>query len=198
MKKRILLHACCAVCTAGVYEQLKNDFEINLFCYNPNIAPKTEHDRRLNELLNYCDKIGVEVIIGDYSWQEEHDFWLRLIKGKEAEPEKGLPAEFGYKWQAGKRCQICYKMRLEAPAAVATEINKHHKNEFDYFAAELSISPHKDAEKMNQIGQKLAKKYGIKYLDSDFKKNDGFKIASEISKKENLYRQNYCGCEFSK
>lgn len=210
MKQKILLHACCAPCTAGVYDELIQNYDVILFWYNPNIFPKTEHDRRLNELLNFCDTKNIKILVGDYSWEEENDFWLKKIKGLENEPEKG------------KRCEICYKMRLEAVAVVAEQTNEHHKNEFDFFATTLSISPYKDAETINRIGEKIAsgchsefiseshrasnkipkqvrndKGNPLKYFSADFKKNDGAKLASKISKELNLYRQNYCGCEFS-
>lgn len=183
-KKKILLHACCAPCTAGVYEQIKTDYDVILFWYNPNIFPKAEHDRRLNELLNYCDKENIKIIYGDYSWKDEHNFWLEEIKGLENEPEKG------------KRCEICYKIRLEATAATASQINDHHKK-YDLFGAELSISPHKNSAMINQIGKELSIKYGIDFFEANFKKNDGFLKASKKSKELNLYRQTYCGCEFS-
>ncbi len=198
-KKQILLHACCAVCTAGVYYQLKDNFNLTFFWYNPNIFPKAEHDRRLTELLNFCDKLNIKIIVGDYDWEEEHRYWRKIIKGLEKEPERG------------KRCKICYQMRLEATAIVAAQSNNHHAGGFDCFGAELSISPHKDAELINKIGseveqkvhstrQSLAQNAGqrIKYLPSNFKKNGGFQKSSEISKKHKLYRQNYCGCEYSR
>jgi len=197
-KKKILLHACCAPCTAGVYNQLKNDFDVRLFWYNPNIFPKAEHDRRLTELLNFCDKLGIKIIIGDYFWQEEHKYWLKKTKGLENEPERGLPAKPGYAWQAGRRCKICYRMRLEATAAVAQQINNHHSNSFEHFGAELSVSPHKDAEMINKIGERVGKKFGLAFYSADFKKGGGAQIASKISRKYNLYRQSYCGCEFSR
>lgn len=186
MKQKILLHACCAPCTAGVYQQLIDDFDITLFWYNPNIFPKVEHDRRLNELLNFCDQENIRIIVGDYDWSEEHGYWLEEIKGLEKEPERG------------KRCEKCYQMRLEATAVIAAQSNDHHDGEFDLFGAELSISPHKDAKMINEIGDKVGEKFGIDFYISDFKKNDGFKKASEISSKYKMYRQNYCGCEFSK
>jgi predicted adenine nucleotide alpha hydrolase (AANH) superfamily ATPase len=185
MKHKILLHACCAPCTAGVIEQLKNDFDVMLFWYNPNISPKEEHDRRLTELLNFCDKQKIRLLVGDYSWEEEHKNWLKIVKGLESEPERG------------KRCHECYRSRLEATATVAAEINQHHPNELSYFGAELSISPHKDSNCINEMGKEIGKKTGIEFFVADFKKNNGAKLASEISSKHKLYRQNYCGCEFS-
>lgn len=183
--KKILLHACCAPCTAGVYEQLKDDFEITLFWYNPNIFPKAEHDRRLKELLDFCDSKNIKILVGDYDWAEEHDYWTTLINGLEEEPEKG------------KRCEICYKMRLEATAAVAAGVNDHHPGAYDYFGAELSVSPHKSSDRINEIGEEVGKELGIDFYVADFKKNDGYKKGCEISKENNLYRQDYCGCEFS-
>ncbi|MEI8061492.1 MAG: epoxyqueuosine reductase QueH [Candidatus Berkelbacteria bacterium] len=204
--KKILLHACCAPCTAGVYEQLKDNFNVTLFWYNPNIFPKAEHDRRLNELLNFCDEKNIRIMVGDYNWSEEHGYWLQVIKGLEKEPERG------------KRCEVCYKMRLEATAAVAAQANDHHSHDefsakggpaygWDFFGAELSISPHKNSEAINEIGKKVATEFDashsrvggnpLKYFEADFKKNDGFLKASKISKELKLYRQDYCGCEFS-
>ncbi len=192
MKQKILLHACCAVCAAGVLDQLKNDdLAVTLFWYNPNIFPKVEHDRRLNELLNFCDSQNVKILVGDYDWSEEHAYWLSLVDGLENEPERG------------KRCEVCYRMRLEAVATVAAQINDHHKNEYSFFGTTLSVSTHKDAELINKIGKKIDASYShtkgnsLKYFIADFKKFEGAKKAAKISKELNLYRQNYCGCEFS-
>jgi len=185
MKQKILLHACCAPCTAGVYDQLKDEFDVTLFWYNPNIFPKAEHDRRLNELMNFCDEKNIRIMVGDYDWVGEHAYWLEMTKGLEDEPERG------------KRCNVCYKMRLEAVAAVAAQANDHHEGEFDFFGAELSISPHKNSEMINKIGLTIAEEFGIDYFVADFKKNNGFKKASEISEELKLYRQDYCGCEFN-
>ena len=186
MKQKILLHACCAVCTAGVYDRLKNDYDVTFFWYNPNIFPKAEHDRRLNELLNFCDKLGIKILFGDYSWEDEHNYWLKKIKGLEDEPERG------------QRCEKCFQIRLEATAIIAAQTNKHHTNSYDFFSAELSISPHKNAEMINKIGERVGEKFGISFYSADFKKQDGFQKANKISKKYNLYRQSYCGCEFSR
>ena len=184
-RTKILLHACCAPCTAGVFDQLEKDYDATLFWYNPNIYPRTEHDRRLNELINFCDLKNIRIIVGDYLWEDEHNFWLKKIKGLENEPERG------------KRCEVCYKLRIEAMAVIAKNANDHHKNTFDLIGAELSISPHKETTMVNAIGEKVAKKYGLIFLSTDFKKNDGYKKSCELSKEYNLYRQNYCGCEFS-
>lgn len=186
MKNKILLHACCAVCTAGVYHQLKDNFDPTLFWYNPNIFPKAEHDRRLTELLNFCDKLNIKILVGDYDWEEEHKYWLKKIKGLEGEPERG------------RRCKKCYQMRLEATAAVAAQVNNHHANTYGYFGAELSISPHKSAKMINEIRERVGRDFNIPFYSADFKKRGGFQKSSEISKKYNLYRQSWCGCEFSR
>lgn len=195
MKQKILLHACCAPCTVGVWGQLKDDFEITLFWYNPNISPKAEHDRRLTELLNFCDSQNIKIIVGDYDWDEEHKYWLSLIVGLENEPERG------------KRCEVCYKMRLEATAAIAAQSNDHHDGEFDLFGAELSISPHKDVKMINEVGERVGRKIDasrsrergnlLRYYIADFKKREGGKKSAKISREYKMYRQNFCGCEFS-
>ena len=135
---------------------------------------------RLNELIRYCQIIGANLLIGKYDYDKENKFWQREISGLEKEQERG------------KRCLVCYKIRLEASALVAKE--KH----YDLFATELTISPHKDAKQINKIGKKLSQKYEIDFLESDFKKNDAFLHSIDISKQNNLYRQNYCGCKYSK
>lgn len=180
MNKTILLQACCAPCTSGVWQKLKNDYDIILFWYNPNIAPKEEHDRRRDELIRFANKIGVKILVGSYDYEHEHKYWLNLVSGLENEPERG------------RRCEICYKMRLEATAFLNDE------RKFDFFGTELSISPHKDAEKINQIGLELEKEHQTKYFVADFKKADGFKNSLILSKEHSLYRQSYCGCEYSK
>lgn len=195
MKKRILLHSCCAPCLTSVYEQLESTYDVVVFWYNPNIWPKAEHDKRLKELIRYCQETGINLLVGDYDYQEEHQHWLSLVKGLEKEPEKGA------------RCEVCYRMRLRATAETALEINsQHNADHFDFLATELSVSPHKDAELLNKIGSGIVRslRFGrddnnidIKYLPGDYKKNGGFKRSTELSKEHNLYRQNYCGCEFS-
>jgi len=177
--KRLLLHTCCAPCLTSVYEQLHDTYEVAVFWYNPSIWPKKEHDKRLKVLTEYCKEHYIKLYIGDYKYSEEHKFWKESIKGLESEPERD------------KRCEICYKIRLEATAWVALE--KH----FDLFASELSVSPHKDAKILNELGSAISKEVGVEYLKNDFKRGDGFKRSVEISKECGLYRQNYCGCEYS-
>jgi len=141
------------------------------------LHPKKEYELRLAELKEYIKKYKkIKIIEGIYKPKE----WFKLIKGLENEPERG------------KRCDICYQMRLATTAKFAKE------NNFDFFASSLSISPHKKANKLSELGQLLAQKYQIKFFDRDWKKKDGFKISCQISRQENFYRQNYCGCIYSK
>ncbi|MCD4704907.1 epoxyqueuosine reductase QueH [bacterium] len=172
---KVFLHSCCAPCSAYVIQELQKEYEVTLFYFNPNIFPKEEYQKRFQEAQKYLKKIKVDLIEGKY----DHNLWLEQVKGYEQEPERG------------KRCYICYQMRLEKTAKKAKELG------FDIFCSTLSISPHKDAEMINQIGLELAEKYNIKYLESDWKKQEGFKKACDISREEGFYRQSYCGCEFS-
>ncbi len=176
--EKILLHSCCAPCACyPLRELLSQGYQVTLFYYNPNIHPFEEYRARLAELKNYLAKLGnLELIEGDY----EVEKWFKLIKGLEHEPERG------------KRCDICYRMRLERTAQLAKQ------KKFDYFGSTLSISPHKKADVISRLGEELAAKYQIKFFDRDWKKKDGFKISCQISREENFYRQDYCGCIFSK
>lgn len=174
-KPSLLLQVCCIGCGAYVSKILKKDYRVSLFFYNPNIFPKTEYDRRLTEANRIAKRFGLKLIRGEY----EHQEWLDRVEGHELDKEKG------------ERCFICYRERLEKAAMFAK------KAKFDYFASTLSISPHKDARALSEIGKELEKKYNVKFFDEDFKKKDGFKNSTLLSKELGLYRQNYCGCEFS-
>ncbi len=176
LKPKILLHICCAGCGAYVGQLLQENFSVTLFYYNPNINPESEYDMRLSEVKKIALKYGLPLIIDNYY----HNDWLKKINGFELEPEKG------------ERCRICYSDRLQKTAEIAK------KNNFDNFTTTLTVSPHKIAQVIISIGHNLAGQYGIKFLDMDFKKKDGFKKAGIISREMNLYRQNYCGCEFSR
>jgi len=159
-----------------VAELQKLGFEVTIFYYNPNIWPVEEYQARLMELKKYLAALpAVKIIEGDY----ENTKWLEAVRGLEKELERG------------KRCDICYKLRLERTARLAAELK------YEYFGSSLSISPHKKAEKISQQGQTLAKKYGLEFLDRDWKKLGGFQAACQIAKERNFYRQNYCGCAFS-
>lgn len=176
----ILLHVCCAPCSSYCLEYLSEYFEITVFYYNPNISISQEYDYRLSEEKRYISlrdfKNPVKMIDGEY---EPKDFFA-AVKGLESEPE------------GGKRCAECFKLRLEATAKKAKELG------FDYFTTTLTISPLKNAALLNEIGFEMADKYGVSWLPSDFKKREGYKRSIELSREYDLYRQNYCGCIFSK
>lgn len=175
----LLLHSCCAPCSSYVLAYLTQYFDITLFYYNPNIMPEDEYMKRLSEqirLLNEAYPNGtVRLIEGKY----EPERFCEMVRGLEQEPE------------GGKRCFKCYEMRLQEAAKQAKE------GGFDFFATTLSISPHKNAAKLNEIGEAVGAQYGIAHLPSDFKKREGYKKSIELSKKYGLYRQNFCGCPFS-
>lgn len=179
-KPTLLLHICCAPCSSGCIEKLVNYFEIKAFFYNPNISPISEYEKRKQELKKFIkenEKLqNVQIIDCDY----ENNKYLESVKGLEKEKEGGL------------RCEKCFFLRLEKTASICK------KNNFDYFATTLTISPLKNEKLLNQIGYELSKKYNINYLFSNFKKENGYKLSLENSKKFNLYRQDYCGCIYSK
>jgi len=174
-KPKLLLHVCCAGCGAYVSQLLKQSFLVILYFYNPNIYPVDEYEKRLVEARHIAKKFKLRIIAEKY----DHDKWLQLIRGFEKERERG------------KRCQICYNERLKKTAETASAWG------IKFFATTLSISPHKEVKAINKIGQGLAKESGIKFLANDFKKQNGFKRSVLLSKELGLYRQDYCGCEFS-
>lgn len=177
---KLLLHCCCAPCSSYVFEYLVPYFNITALFYNPNIYTKEEHDFRLNELkrlileMNLSDKI--KLLVEPYYPQD----FNKIAIGLEKYPEGSY------------RCWRCYYIRLLKTAIIAKRLK------FDYFTTTLTISPYKNAVKINEIGRNLSLKYNVNYLFSDFKKKNGYKRSIELSKKYSLYRQNYCGCEFSK
>lgn len=176
---RLLLHSCCAPCSSYVLEYLSNYFEITVFYYNPNIFPENEYTKRILEqqmlIKDMNTKYEVSFLAGAY----DREKFYELAKGLEHLKE------------GGERCFRCYNLRLEEAARIAQD------GEFDFFTTTLSISPMKNAEKLNEIGMKLGVKYGVDYLQSDFKKKNGYKRSIELSKQFGLYRQDYCGCEYS-
>lgn len=182
-RPRLLLHSCCAPCSSSVLEYLDKFFNITVFYYNPNISPRSEFESRLNELKKFLHILP----------REEEDDEIELVEG-EYDHDRFLEIEVPYAdmKEGTERCFTCYEMRLEEAAKYASEKG------FDYFTTTLSVSPHKNAEKLNEAGKRLASKYNVKYLFSDFKKKDGFKRSVELSQKYGFYRQNYCGCEVSK
>ena len=173
---KLLLHSCCGPCSTAVIERLKDYFDITVLYYNPNIEPLDEYLKRKEEQLKVLKEYNIKFKDIDYLNEE----YRKKVVGYETEPENGA------------RCHICYELRLEKTAILAKE------NSFNYFATTLTVSPYKNAKVINEIGLKLQNKYDVKYLLSDFKKEDGYKKSIELSKKYNLYRQDYCGCLFSK
>lgn len=177
-RPRLLLHACCGPCSSAVLDQLSRSFDITILYYNPNIWPPAEYHRREQELERFVAEahpLGVKVVEDRYDPQEFYD----AARGLENEPERGA------------RCTACYRLRMRRAAQYAAE------NGFDWFTTTLSISPHKDAARINQIGQELAAEYGVPHLPSDFKKKNGYLRSLQLSAEYGLYRQDYCGCIFS-
>lgn len=177
---KLLLHCCCAPCSSYVLEYLSEFFEITCFFYNPNISPQSEYEKRAAELERLISvqphKYPVSLVVKKYNSEEFFDEVKGLEKIKEG----------------GERCFKCYRLRLEAAAKYAKEYN------FDFFCSTLSISPLKNAQKLNEIGEELSEIYKISHLPNDFKKKGGYKRSVELSAEYDLYRQNYCGCVFSK
>ena len=180
----LLLHSCCGPCSTSVIEQLASEYLLTVFYYNPCITEEDEYIKRRESQKLFIERYNekhplidpVRFIEGKYQPLS----FLKLTEGLEDEPE------------GGRRCTLCFRQRLEKTA----EIAKLHG--FDYFTTTLSVSPHKDQKKISEIGKNIALKYGLSFLDRDFKKRDGFKRSIEMSKEYGLYRQDYCGCEFSK
>ena len=176
----LLLHACCAPCSSACLERLSNFFKITIIYYNPNITEEKEYLKRLEELKNFIQKIKVKYPINIIDTRYDPKEFFEISKGLEKEKERG------------KRCYKCYELRLEETAKVAKE------NNFDFFATTLTLSPYKKTDWLNEIGENLSNKYQTSYLYSDFKKKNGYKRSIELSKEYNLYRQDYCGCIYSK
>ena len=171
---KVLLHVCCGVCATSVIERLREEgFDITAFFYNPNIHPQSEYLRRKETFIEVAERMKFPYMIGEYEVSE----WMKRIKGFEKEPE------------GGKRCGICFKFRL------MRTYEKFREGNFSYFTTTLTVSPYKNAEIINSIGKSIDKEA---FLERNFKKKDGFKRSIELAKKWNLYRQDYCGCVFSK
>lgn len=176
----LFLHSCCAPCSSYCLEYLAKYFLITIFYYNPNITDKEEYRKRVEEQKRLIGELSVENPISFQEGAYETERFFAIAKGYEKAEE------------GGERCFRCYKLRLEEAARLAK------MEGFDYFTTTLSISPHKNAAKLNEIGQIMGEKYGIKHLPSDFKKKNGYKRSIELSKEYDLYRQSYCGCVYSK
>lgn len=170
------MHSCCGPCSTQVIDVLKNDYNITIYYYNPNIDTDEEYQHRLSEQKRFCKEVGVEVLEDGYNPEE----FYSKIKGLEGEKE------------GGARCSVCFRLRLEKTAQKAKELG------FDLFGTTLTVSPHKNSIVINSIGKTVQEIVEIEFLEGNYKKQDGYKKSIEFSKKYNLYRQNYCGCEFSK
>ena len=177
---KLLLHACCAPCSSYCLEYLSQYMEITVFYFNPNITEKKEYEYRVSEEKRLIRELPavhpISFLEGDYCPER----YFMAVKGHEADPE------------GGDRCTICFEQRLEEAAKAAKE------GDFDFFTTTLTISPLKDAERLNRIGEEMGARYGVSWLGSDFKKKNGYRRSTELSREYGLYRQNYCGCVFSK
>ena len=174
--KKILLHACCAICSAHPIDYLKSSgYEVVVYFYNPNLFPQEEYERRLEAERKLCEHFGVKLIEGEY----ESERYFEYVKGYESCPERG------------DRCKLCFEMRLMETAKLAKALG------IEEFTTSIVISPHKNFGLLSEIGERIATENGLKYLAVDFKKRDGFLKTNKISRDLGLYRQNYCGCKFS-
>jgi len=183
-KPALLLHSCCGPCSTSVIEQLSGEYAVTVFFYNPCITEEDEYVRRRSAqrefIEKYNEKHPSQDPVGFIEGRYQPISFLRLVEGYEDAPE------------GGERCGLCFRQRLEKTA----ETGRLHG--FDYFTTTLTVSPHKNQRKISEIGREIGSRYGISFLDRDFKKKDGFKRSIELSKEYGLYRQNYCGCRFSK
>ena len=179
-RPRLLLQSCCGPCSSYVLEALTPFFRVTVLYYNPNIQPRAEYDLRLENQRKIIAALptpsAVDILECDYDG-EKYD---AAVKGLESEPE------------GGARCTVCFRLRLEETAKRASELG------YDWFCTTLTVSPHKDAERLNQIGKALGERYGVPFLPSDFKKREGYKRSIQLSNEYGLYRQDYCGCLYSK
>lgn len=179
-KPNILLHSCCAPCSTEVISRLTPYFNITILYYNPNIEPKAEYEKRKKEQIKFINECSAQNKLDFMDCDYDNEAFLEIAKGLETEPE------------GGSRCHRCYELRMKKTAQLAKE------NGYDYFGTTLTVSPYKNSQVINQIGENISKLYDIKYLYSDFKKENGYKKSVEYSRQYNLYRQNFCGCHFSR
>lgn len=176
----LLMHSCCAPCSSYCLQYLAEYFHITILYYNPNISPKEEYEKRVAEQKRLLRELPVKYEVSFLEGTYDPDRFFEMAKGLEDVPE------------GGERCFRCYEMRQREAAVYAKE------GGFDYFTTTLSVSPHKNAQKLNEIGLALEQEYGVRYLVSDFKKKGGYLRSIELSREYDLYRQNYCGCVYSK
>ena len=177
-RPRLLLHACCAPCSSATLERLADHFDLTILYYNPNIYPPEEYRRRETELERFVRDAGYRFPVVELPYDPQA--FYAAVQGLEQEPEKGA------------RCTVCYRLRLEQTARYAAQ------NGFEWFCTTLSISPLKDPVRINALGQELGAQYGVRFLPSEFRKKDGYKRSLQLSAEYGLYRQDYCGCVFSK
>ena len=178
-RPRVLLHSCCGPCSSAVLENLIRNFEVTLLWYNPNLYPQEEFDQRFATQLELIEKMGLTEDVPVLAESRKHEDYLARVKGLENEPE------------GGARCTECFRLRLMECAKLAKQYG------FDYFCTTLSVSRHKDSECLNALGEEIGKAFGVAWLPSDFKKRGGEERSRALSAQYGLYRQNYCGCEFS-
>lgn len=179
-RPRLLLQSCCGPCSSYVLEALTPYFDVTVLYYNPNIQPREEYDLRLENQRKIIAALPTPSAVSVLECSYDGEAYTAAVRGLESEPE------------GGKRCTVCFHLRLEETARQAKE------HGFDWFCTTLTVSPHKDAERLNQIGRALGEKYGVPFLPSDFKKREGYKRSIQLSKEYDLYRQDYCGCLYSK
>lgn len=177
---KLLLHSCCGPCSSSCLEVLAQHFFVTVLWYNPNIYPPEEHALRLAHQKKLIDALCVKHPVSLLTVPYAPEDYFAAVKGLEEEPE------------GGARCTVCFAQRLEAAARIAKD------KQFDFFTTTLTVSPHKNAEVINTLGQKLAEKYQVAFLPSDFKKKNGYQRSITLSREFQLYRQNYCGCLFSR
>lgn len=178
-RPELLLHSCCGPCSSYVLEYLTKYFDVTLLWYNPNIWPAEENDKRLHYQRKIIEELGlkdrVQILIPEY----DHGRYLQVSSGLESEPE------------GGERCTECFRLRLRQAAEAASRLG------LSWYCTTLTVSPHKNAEKINRLGREIGEEYGVRFLPSDFKKRNGYRRSIELSKEYGLYRQDYCGCEFA-
>ncbi|MBR0208247.1 MAG: epoxyqueuosine reductase QueH [Oscillospiraceae bacterium] len=178
-RPRLLLHSCCGPCSSSVLELLTKYYDVTLLWYNPNLYPQEEFDRRFAAQLELIEKMGLTEEVPVLAESRKHEDYLRRVEGLENEPE------------GGARCTACFRMRLLECARLAAQYG------FDYFCTTLTVSRHKDAVRINALGEEVGKAFGVKWLPSDFKKRGGEQRSQQLAAQHGIYRQNYCGCEFS-
>ena len=178
-RPRLLLHSCCGPCSSSVMEKLIRNFEVTLLWYNPNLYPQEEFDRRFAAQLELIEKMGLAEDVQILAEKRTHEDYLARVRGLEGEPE------------GGRRCTECFRMRLIECARLAKQYG------FEYFCTTLTLSRHKDAVRINALGEEIGRAFGVKWLPSDFKKRGGELRSQQLSELHGIYRQNYCGCEFS-